>query len=91
MPPAAPPCGCLPDRVTYYHVETDAHDVILANGAAAGTCVDYVQGAVFDNHAEYLTLYVEDRIIPEMNLPHVSAARLVPKALSARLAGDAAA
>lgn len=85
------PKASLPDRVTYYHIETEAHDVILANGAAAETYVDYVQRSAFDNHAEYLELYGEDRTIPEMDLPRVSAARLVPPAIRARLNGEAAA
>ncbi|MEY8840466.1 Hint domain-containing protein, partial [Cribrihabitans sp. XS_ASV171] len=35
------PIESLPERVTYYHVETEDHDVILANGAPAETYVDY--------------------------------------------------
>ena len=81
----------LPERVTYYHVETEGHDVILANGAAAETYVDYVQRAVFDNYAEYLALYGEDRNIHEMAMPRVSSARLVPPAIKARLNGERAA
>ena len=85
------PKAALPDRVTYYHVETEAQDVILANGAPAETYVDYVQRAVFDNYAEYLSLYGEDRIISEMALPRVSSARLVPPAILTRLASEQAA
>ncbi|MEY8841032.1 Hint domain-containing protein, partial [Cribrihabitans sp. XS_ASV171] len=55
----------LPERVTYYHVETEQHEVILANGAAAETYVDYVQRRIFDNYAEYLDLYGEERTITE--------------------------
>ena len=78
------PVGRLPERVTWYHVETEGHEVILANGAPAETYVDYVQRSAFDNHAEYLALYGEERTIAEMPLPRVSAARLVPPALRAR-------
>jgi hypothetical protein len=85
------PVDSLPDRVTYYHVETEAHDVILANGAPAETYVTYVQRRVFDNHAEYLALYGNDRSIPEMSLPRVSSARLLPPGLKARLARPRAA
>ncbi|MEY8841548.1 Hint domain-containing protein [Cribrihabitans sp. XS_ASV171] len=85
------PMDSLPERVTYYHVETEDHDVILANGAAAETYVDYVQRRVFDNHAEYLDLYGEERTIREMALPRISTARLVPPMLRKRLAGRDAA
>jgi hypothetical protein len=85
------PLAALPDRVTYYHVETEEHDVILANGAPAETFVDYVDRQVFDNHAEYVKLYGEERIITEMSLTRISTARLLPPALRKRLAGRAAA
>ncbi|BBU56998.1 hypothetical protein KU6B_32630 [Mameliella alba] len=81
----------LPERVTYYHVETEGHEIILANGAAAETFVDYLGRRAFDNFAEYLALYGEDRTILEMNRPRVRSARHLPAALSARLAGGAAA
>ena len=85
------PCGALPERVTYYHVETDGHEVILANGAAAETFVDYLGRRAFDNFAEYLALYEEHAVIPEMDRPRIAAARLLPAAIRARLAGRAAA
>ena len=79
------PLDALPETVTYYHVETDAHDVILAHGAAAETFVDAVTRRRFDNHSEYAALYGEDRVIEEMPLPRVASARLVPAGLRARL------
>ncbi len=85
------PVESLPERVTYYHVETADHDLILANGAAAETFVDYLTRRTFDNHAEYAALYGEERITPEMDLPRVSSARLLPPAIRARLAGVRAA
>ncbi|KHQ49982.1 Hint domain-containing protein [Mameliella alba] len=85
------PLADLPERVTYYHVETEGHEIILANGATAETFVDYLGRRAFDNFAEYLALYGEDRTILEMNRPRVRSARHLPAALSARLAGGAAA
>lgn len=73
------PMDRLPEQVTYYHVETEAHDVILANGAPVETYIDYVARSLFDNHDEYLALYGQDRTITEMPLPRISAARLVPE------------
>lgn len=79
------PVDSLPDRVTYYHVETAAHEIILANGAPAETYVDVIQRTAFDNHAERLALHGAPRTIPEMPLPRISAARLLPEAIRARL------
>ncbi|WP_050529108.1 Hint domain-containing protein [Pseudaestuariivita atlantica] len=70
---------------TVYHVETEAHDVILANGAPAETFIDYVGRAAFDNHDEYLALYGAERIIPELPQPRISSARLVPQVIRERL------
>jgi hypothetical protein len=39
----------------------------------------------FDNYAEYVELYGEERIITEMPLPRISTARLLPPTLKARL------
>lgn len=75
--------------IAYYHVETAAHDVILANGAAAETYIDYVARSSFDNHAEYLALYGDEAAISEMPLPRVSSARMVPAHLRDRLSGTA--
>ncbi|EPX75593.1 Hint domain-containing protein [Salipiger mucosus] len=80
-----------PEVVTYFHVETDEHDVILANGAPAETYVDYVQRRAFDNYREYLDLYGEEKTIPEMRLPRISAARLVPPGIREKLAGHSSA
>ncbi len=79
------PLADLAEGVAYYHVETENHDVILANGAPAETFIDYAGRAAFDNHAEYLDLYGAERIIPEMALPRISTARLLPDAIKARL------
>lgn len=85
------PLATLPDRVTYYHIETEAHDVILANGAAAETYIDYVGRQAFGNYGEYLALYGEERTIPEMPQPRISSARLVPPSVKAQLNGKYAA
>lgn len=80
------PIESLPDRVTYYHIETDVHDVVMANGAPAETFVDHSERRVFDNFAEYVALYGDERAIYEMDLARISAARLVPPHIKARLA-----
>ncbi len=75
----------LPDRFTVYHIETEAHDVILANGSAAETFIDYRGRQVFDNYREYIELYGAERTIPEMPHPRISTQRLVPGAIRKRL------
>ena len=81
----------LPERITYYHIETQNHDVILANGAPAETFIDYTGRKAFDNFAEYIDLYGEERAIYEMDRPRVSAARLLPPDIRARLTNNEAA
>ena len=85
------PLATLPERITYFHVETEGHEAILANGAPAESFIDYRSRRSFDNFAEYEALYGEERRVTEMPLPRVSAARLLPPALRARLAGRSAA
>jgi hypothetical protein len=79
------PMAEMPPEFTYYHVETEAHDAILANGAAAETLIDYKARKDFDNYAEYEELYGAERVIPDMNRSRISSRRLVPDALKARL------
>ncbi|WP_254964542.1 Hint domain-containing protein [Cyanobium sp. La Preciosa 7G6] len=74
----------LPDRITYWHIETEEHEEILANGAAVETFIDYIGRRSFDNHQEYLDLYGSERIIPEMPRPRVSSRRQLPVETAAR-------
>ncbi|HEV7457177.1 MAG TPA: hypothetical protein VGN96_10400, partial [Roseococcus sp.] len=60
-------------------------EVVLANGAPAETFVDYVTRRHFDNYQEYLDLYGAERLIGEMPRPRVSAQRMLPDRLRARL------
>lgn len=80
------PLSELGESFTVYHVETEAHDVILAECAPAETFIDYAARRAFDNYAEYPELYGEDRVITELPYPRVSAARMLPNALRDRLA-----
>ncbi|MDR5858514.1 hypothetical protein FZZ93_04340 [Halomonas eurihalina] len=79
------PLADLPSQYKVYHVETECHDVILANGAASETFIDYADRKTFDNYQEYLDLYGIERIVPEMSCPRISARRLVPKTIRDRL------
>src|SRR4029077_7286582 len=47
------------DEVEYFHLELDAHDVILAEGAWAESFVDDDSRGMFHNATEYRVLYPE--------------------------------
>ncbi|MDF0597495.1 Hint domain-containing protein [Psychromarinibacter halotolerans] len=81
----------MPRAFTYFHIETEAHDVVLANGAASETYVDERDRANFDNYAEYVALYGDARTITEIDMPRISTARLVPAVIQHRLATPIAA
>lgn len=69
----------------YYNIETEAHEVMLANGTPVETFCDHISRDAFDNHAEFAALYPEGRPIEEMDLPHARSVRQVPRATRARL------
>lgn len=69
---------------TYYHVETEAHELLLAEGVAAESFIDYAARDGFDNAAE-----APRATVAEMALPRVSSPRLVPDELKAELAARA--
>ncbi|PWK57277.1 Hint domain-containing protein [Roseicyclus mahoneyensis] len=87
----AAPQHQLPARFAYWHVETEAHCLLLAEGCPAESLVPYADRAGFADHAAYLARYGRDRPIAEMALPRVTAARHLPPALRARLGIDRAA
>lgn len=45
------------ETYTVYHVETEDHEVIFANGATSETFIDTVSRRAFDNYAEFEALY----------------------------------
>ncbi len=47
------------DRVDYFHIELESHDVIFANGALSETFVDLGDRDIFQNAAEFAKLYPE--------------------------------
>jgi Hint domain-containing protein len=75
----------MEDRVTFYHIETENHEIVLANGAAAETFVDNVSRKVFDNYAEFEALYGDVDEMVEMSYPRAMSARQVPAAIRAAL------
>jgi hypothetical protein len=76
-------------NVEYFHIETENHELILANGAPAETFIDNVSRKEFDNWAEYESLYPNAAPMIELDLPRVKFARQLPKAISDRLEASA--
>ncbi|EBA03427.1 hypothetical protein RB2150_02189 [Rhodobacteraceae bacterium HTCC2150] len=67
------------DGFTYYHIETEAHELLLAEGVAAETFIDYAGRDSFENGDE------ASGSVAEMALPRISSARMVPSELQTRL------
>jgi hypothetical protein len=74
------------ERYTVYHIETEAHEIILANGAPAETFIDNVSRRVFDNFAEIEALYGDVPEMAELPYPCAMSARQVPGWLRDRFA-----
>ena len=76
------------DSYTVYHVETEAHEIILANGAPAETFVDNVSRRAFDNFAEFERLHGDPPEMKELPYPRASNERHLPARIKARLGLD---
>ncbi len=48
------------DRVDYFHIELESHDVIFAEGAQAETFIDNDSRTMFQNVADYFALYPDE-------------------------------
>ncbi|WP_146343812.1 Hint domain-containing protein [Falsiphaeobacter marinintestinus] len=79
------PLDEMGDTFTVYHIETEAHEIILANGAPAETFIDNVSRRVFDNFAEYEALYGDTPEMTELPYPRAMSARQVPSHLRSKL------
>ena len=64
---------------TYYHVETEAHELLLAEGVPDETFIDYAGRDSFENGDEVMGQ------VAEMALPRISSRRMVPSELQTRL------
>ncbi|MFV1877215.1 Hint domain-containing protein [Nioella sp.] len=85
------PLSEMGETYTVYHIETEEHEIILANGAPAETFIDNVSRRVFDNFAEFEALYGDVPEMEELSYPRAMSARQVPQHIRARLSGKAAA
>ncbi|WP_420396453.1 Hint domain-containing protein [Nioella sp.] len=80
------PLAEMGDSYTVYHIETEEHEIILANGAPAETFIDNVSRRVFDNYAEFEALYGDVPEMEELPYPRAMSARQVPAHIANRLA-----
>ena len=73
------------DSYTVYHVETEVHEIIYANGAPSETFIDNVSRRAFDNYAEFEELYGDQSEMKELPYPRASNARHLPSRIKTRL------
>jgi hypothetical protein len=71
--------------VEYFHIETEHHEIILAEGAPAETFMDNVSRTCFNNYSEYETLYPQAHEMIELDIPRVSHKRQLPNAVKRKL------
>ncbi len=76
----------VPEVFVYYHVETDDHSLVLAEGTPAETFIDNVDRLSFDNWAEHEAMYPAGREMQELPYPRAKAHRQVPMRIRAKLA-----
>lgn len=74
-----------PGELHYFHIETEHHEIILAEGAPTETFVDNVSRACFNNYSEYQTLYPKAREMIELDIPRVRHQRQLPSLVKRRL------
>jgi hypothetical protein len=75
----------LPATYRLWHLETEAHSVILAENCPAESFLAYTDRSQFADHADYIARFGRDMPIPELRLPRIGAARLVPPHIRAKL------
>ncbi|MDQ6432794.1 Hint domain-containing protein [Mesorhizobium sp. LHD-90] len=77
----------LGERFVVYHIETENHEIVLAQGTPAESFIDNVSRRWFDNHAEYEALYGAAPIaMEELRQPRAMSSRQVPPSIKARIA-----
>lgn len=82
----------LGHRFTVYHIETENHEVVLAEGTPAETFIDNVTRSRFDNYAEYETMFgAVGTAMEDLPQPRAMSARQVPASIRLRVAQRAAA
>lgn len=75
----------VPANFTYFHIETEDHALVLAEGTPAETFIDNVSRQAFDNWEEFEALYPNAAPMVELELPRVMWARQLPRIVRNRL------
>lgn len=70
------------DGFVYYHVETDTHEIILAENTPAETFIDNAGRDDFDNLGDHPDPTL---VLSELDWPRVASQRLVPREVVSRL------
>jgi hypothetical protein len=79
------------ETFVYYHLETEDHSLILAEGVPAETFIDNIGRMAFDNWDEHQALFPNGRDMAELDLPRVTSARQLPAAIASRISSFGAA
>lgn len=80
----AVPFSEMPAEFTYWHIEVEEHELIVANGVAAETLAGAPERKDFDNYDSYVAQYGADRIIQPMAYPRIKDIAQMPDALVER-------
>ena len=80
----AVPFSDMPSEFTYWHIETEEHELVVANGVAAETLSGAPERKDFDNYDSYVAQYGADRIIQPMAYPRIKDVAQMPEALLER-------
>lgn len=76
----------MPEEFTYYHIELENHELIMAEGVEAETYIDNVSRETFDNYEEYVALYGEPtEEMNELDMPRAKSVRQLPRKLKEKL------
>ena len=79
------PLSEFSDSYTVYHIETEAHEIILANGVPSETFIDNVTRRAFDNYTEFERLHGDQPEMKELPFPRASNTRHLPARIKTRL------
>lgn len=80
----AVPFSDMPSEFTYWHIETEEHELVVANGVAAETLSGAPERKDFDNYDSYVAQYGADRIIQPMAYPRIKDVAQLPESLLER-------
>jgi hypothetical protein len=70
------------DTLSYFHIETEAHEIILAAGVAVETFIDLHNRSGFDNVGEYIARYGNGLTAPATEVaPRVMAGEIASSAI----------